>query len=168
MKSFSALFQWPKNLRAPRPPPTLIIFPKSPDQNSEITILLNVVKNLITMSLGPTYSPTVPVGGATSYKLWLLLTYSNGYLEVYRRFQGDFLVSWEAGCKEGDMLWELSLEEFIMGEENFYEGSAGFSSIIKKKLKKNMKSFFNCKQGAELKPLKTNRDYYAYDGLTSS
>ena len=29
MKSSSALFKWPKNWRAPRPPPTLIIFPKS-------------------------------------------------------------------------------------------------------------------------------------------
>ena len=38
------------------------------------------------MSLGPTYSPTVPVGGAASYKL----TYSNGYWEVYRRFHRDF------------------------------------------------------------------------------
>ena len=34
------------------------------------------------------------------------------------------------------MLGELSLEEFIMGEENFHEGSAGFSSIIKKKTRK--------------------------------
>ena len=42
------------------------------------------------MSLVTTYSPTVPVGGATSYKL--VVTYSNGYLEVYRRFQGDLLV----------------------------------------------------------------------------
>ena len=33
-----------KNWRAPRPPPTLIIFPKSTDQNSEIAILFNVVK----------------------------------------------------------------------------------------------------------------------------
>ena len=29
------------------------------------------------------------------------------------------------------MLGELSIEEFVMGEENFHEGSAGFSSIIK-------------------------------------
>ena len=31
------------------------------------------------------------------------------------------------------MLGELSIKEFVMGEENFYEGSAGFSSIIEKK-----------------------------------
>ena len=29
------------------------------------------------------------------------------------------------------MLGELSIEEFVMGEENFHEGSAGFS-ILKK------------------------------------
>ena len=54
-----------KNWRAPRPPPTLIILPMSTDQNSEIAILFSVVENLITMSLGTTYSPTVPMGGAT-------------------------------------------------------------------------------------------------------
>ena len=52
------------------------------------------------MSLGTTYSPTVPVGGgATSYKLWLVHTYSNGYWEVYRRFQGDFWVG--EGLRKG-------------------------------------------------------------------
>ena len=33
-----------KNRRAPRPPPMLIIFPKSPDQNSEIAILFTIVE----------------------------------------------------------------------------------------------------------------------------
>ena len=32
------------------------------------------------------------------------------------------------------MLGELSMEEISMGEENFHEGIAGFSSIIKKKI----------------------------------
>ena len=31
------------------------------------------------------------------------------------------------------MLGELSLQEFVVGEDIFHEGSAGFSSIIKKK-----------------------------------
>ena len=44
------------------------------------------------MSLGMTYSPTVPGGGAASYKIRPVFTYNNGYWEVYRRFQGDFLV----------------------------------------------------------------------------
>ena len=31
-------------------------------------------------------------------------------------------------------MWDdLPLEEFVMGEEKFHEGGAGFSSIIKKK-----------------------------------
>ena len=57
-----------------------------------------------------------------------MLTYSNGYLEVHRRFQEDFLVGGR-GFEEGDMLGELSIEEFVMGEENFHEGSTGFTSI---------------------------------------
>ena len=36
------------------------------------------------MSLGTTYSPAVPVGGAASYKLWLVFTYSNGLLGSVR------------------------------------------------------------------------------------
>ena len=34
-----------------------------------------------------------------------------------------------------DMLEKLSIEGFVMGEENFHEGSAEFTSIIKKKKK---------------------------------
>ena len=49
------------------------------------------------------------------------------YTDVFR---GIFRVGdWE----EGGMLGEFSLEEFVMGKENFHEGSAGFSSIIWKK-----------------------------------
>ena len=42
------------------------------------------------MSLGMTYSPTVPGGGAASYTLRPVFTYNNGYWEVYSRFQGIF------------------------------------------------------------------------------
>ena len=42
------------------------------------------------------------------------------------------------------MLWELSLEEFVIGEGKFHEGRAGFSSIIKKNNEKNKyERFFN-------------------------
>ena len=58
-------------------------------------------------------------------------------------FRGIF--GWGEGFTRGDMLEELSIEEFLMGEENFHEGSAGFSSIIKKNEKIYMKSFFNLK-----------------------
>ena len=64
-----------------------------------------------------------------------MLTYSNGYWEVYRCFQENFLVG-ERGRKEGDILGELSIEDLVMGEENFHEGSAGFTNIIKKKTMK--------------------------------
>ena len=47
------------------------------------------------------------------------------YTGVFRR------IFWLGrGCEEGDMLGELSIEEFFIGEENFHEGSTGFSSII--------------------------------------
>ena len=59
------------------------------------------------MSLGKIYIPTVLVGGATSYKLLPVLTYSNGYLEVYIRFQGDFLVG--EGLKRGGYVRETFL-----------------------------------------------------------
>ena len=49
------------------------------------------------------------------------------------------------GWEGGNMLGELSLEEFVMGEKKFYDGSAGFSSIIKKKktMKKYIKKVFS-------------------------
>ena len=43
------------------------------------------------MSLGMTYSPIIPGGGAASYKLRPGFTYSNGHWEVFIRFQGDFI-----------------------------------------------------------------------------
>ena len=42
------------------------------------------------MSLGMTYSPTVPGGGAASYKLRPVFTYNNGYWEVYSVFREFF------------------------------------------------------------------------------
>ena len=76
-----------------------------------------------------TYSPTIPGGGAASYKLWPVFTYSNAYWEVYRRFQGDFFGLGEWSWWEGAMWEDLSLEEYVMGEEKFNEKGAGFSSI---------------------------------------
>ena len=93
-----------------------------------------------------TYSPTIPGGGAASYKLWPVFTYSNGYWEVYRRFQGGFYIVWRWDWGEGAMLEDLSLEESVMGEEKFNEKGAGFSSItIRKQWKMNMKTFFQMK-----------------------
>ena len=49
-------------------------------------------------------------------------------MESVQAFSGGFLVGGR-GWEEEDMLGELSIEEFVMGEENFHEGSAGFTSI---------------------------------------
>ena len=47
---------------------------------------------------------------------------------------------------------ELSMEEFVMVEENFHEGSAGFFSIFLKNHKKiNMKTFFQLKVWSSIK-----------------
>ena len=98
------------------------------------------------MSLGITYSPTIPGGGAASYKLWPVFTYSNGYWEVYRRFQGDFYFVWGLGWGERAMFEDLSSEESVMREEKLNEKGAGFSNItIRKQWKINMKSFFQMK-----------------------
>ena len=90
-----------------------------------------------------TYSPAFPGGGAASYKLWPVFTYSNGYWEVYRRFSGGLF--WFGGGWGGVAMWEdLSLEEYVMGEERFNERGEGFPSITmkKKQWKINMKKFF--------------------------
>ena len=71
-----------------------------------------------------TYSPTVPGGGAASYKLFF----------------------WVWGWGEGAMWEDLSLEEYFMGEEKFNEKGAENSSItIKKKNNENIniKKFFS-------------------------
>ena len=50
-----------------------------------------------------------------------MFTYSNGYWEVYRRFQGDFfgLGGYLRGRDTGE---DLSMEELLMGEETFNGG----------------------------------------------
>ena len=81
------------------------------------------------MSLGPTYSPIVPVGGAASYKLRLVFTYSNGYWEVYRRFHRDFF-GWAGGEKLKGVTWEdLSMEEFVIIS---MKGAQDFLALLKK------------------------------------
>ena len=56
------------------------------------------------------------------------------------------------GGVEGRGYGDLSMEEFIIGEENFHEGGAGFSSIIKKKMKnKYEKGFFQLEVRSSVK-----------------
>jgi len=76
MKSSSALFKWPKNWIAPRPPPTLI-FSKSTDRNFVIVILFRIVEN------------------NNNYVITILLTIITNYF-------GDDLLPhspWGRGCK---------------------------------------------------------------------
>ena len=58
-------------------------FPMSSDQNSEIAILFSIVEKRRRLT-----PPQSPWEGAASCKF----AYSNGYWEMYKRFQGDFLV----------------------------------------------------------------------------
>ena len=51
------------------------------------------------------------------------------YTGVFRRI---FLV-WGEGLRRGGYAGGTFLREFVMGEENFHEGRAGFTSIIIKK-----------------------------------
>ena len=55
-------------------------------------------------------------------------------------FRGIFWLG--EGLRRGGYVGELSIEEFVVGGEYFHEGSAGYSSIIKKNNEKiNMKFF---------------------------
>ena len=64
---------------------------------------------------------------------------------MYRRFQGIFLIGWGGGFEGRGLCGEnLSSEEYVMGEEKFNEGGAGFSNIIikKKQWKNKYEKFF--------------------------
>jgi len=58
-----------------------------------------------------------------------MFTYSNGYWEVHRRFQGEFFGLGGRGGGEAAMRDDLFLDKYVMGEEKFNEKGAGFSSI---------------------------------------
>ena len=100
------------------------------------------------MSLETTYSTTVPVGGAESYKLWPVFTYSNGYWEVYRHLMGDFL-GLGVGCWDklkgggGCMLEDLSIDKFVVGVENFNQGAYDFLVLFEKQWKNKYEKFFS-------------------------
>ena len=56
-----------------------------------------------------------------------MLIYSNGYWEVYKRFQGE----------EWDMIADLSMEEFVTGKKISMKGAQDFLALFKKKQWKN-------------------------------
>ena len=93
------------------------------------------------MSLGTSYSPAVPVRVQKPVlNLCLHIVMVTG--KCTDVFKGIF------GLGRGRAEWgvtreDMSMQELIMGEENFNERGAGFSSIIRKNNEKtNMKSFF--------------------------
>ena len=57
-----------KNWRAPRPPSTLIIFPKSTDQNAEIAILFSVVEKPYNYDFGDDLLPHSSRGKGYKFK----------------------------------------------------------------------------------------------------
>ena len=67
------------------------------------------------MSLGMTYSPTVPGGGAASYKLRPVFTYNNGYWEVYSVFGGFFFLVLAVGLRGGSYVKGSFLGEICHG-----------------------------------------------------
>ena len=105
-------------------------YPKSPDQNSEIAILFIIVEKPNNYVFGDDLLPNVPGGGAANYKLWPVFTYSNGYWELYRRFQWDLFVWGGRELRRGATWENPSMKEFVTGQENFNEVGAKFSSII--------------------------------------
>ena len=71
-----------------------------------------------------------------------MFTCSNGYWEVYRRFQ--FFFGFGVGLRGGGYVGGSFLVEICHGEEKFNEKGAGFSSITIKKMKnKHENVFFN-------------------------
>ena len=113
-----------KNWRAlPRKTsPTLIFSPKSPDRNFEIAILFNIVekhnKYVFRDDLIPPQSLREGLQVINFDRCLHIVLVIGKCTDVFR---GIFLV-WGGE--------DLFIENFVMGEENFNEGDAGFSSII--------------------------------------
>ena len=79
-----------KNWRAPTPPPTLIIYPESPDQNSQRAILFNIVENPHSHVFGDDLVTHSPHG--RGYKLKIL---TSAYIQKWllgsvQTFSGGF------------------------------------------------------------------------------
>ena len=91
-------------------------FPKSTDQNFEIAILFYIVENHNNYVFGDDLLPHSPWEGLQVTNFDQCFTYSNGYWEVYRRFQGDSF-GLGGGLRGGELaMWEdLSLEEYVVG-----------------------------------------------------
>ena len=65
-----------------------------------------------------------------------MLTYSNGYWEVYRRIQGDFLVG--GGFEKREICWvNFQFRNLAWGKKNSMKGAQDFQALFKKEQWKN-------------------------------
>ena len=80
------------------------------------------------MSLGTTYSPTVPWEGPKVTNFDQCLPIVMVIWKCRDVFRGIYRSGEE--LRRGGYVGGTSLEEFVMGEENFHEGSTGLSRII--------------------------------------
>ena len=127
-------------------------FPESTDQNFEIAILFSIVEKHNNYVFGADLLPHQSQGGAASYKLWPAFTYSNGYLEVYRPFQGD--IFWVGGGLRGGLRGRIFPWRNLSWEKrNSMKGAQDFLALFKKKNneKINMKKFFQLKVRTSIK-----------------
>ena len=102
------------------------------------------------MSFGTTYSPTVPVGGAASYKPWPVFTQSNGYSEVYKHFQGDFS-GWGEGLRGGSYAGGTLHGGICHGGREFPMDAGFFSIFLKSNESIHMKKFLQLKVRSSIK-----------------
>ena len=114
-----------KNLRAPRPPPTLVIFPKSAYEKSEIAILFNIVEKPYNYVFGDDLLPHSPRG--KGYKLRTLIS---------AFISGDILVG---GGVEKRGIWRGSFpsRNLLWGKKISMKGAQDFLALLKKKQWKN-------------------------------
>ena len=143
----------PKKLEGTKAPSHARFPPKSSDQNSEIAILFTRVEKPNNYVFGDILLPNSPRGKGcklqTYFDLCLHIVMVIGKCRDV--FRGIF---WFGGRFEGGGIWEdLSLEEFVIGEENFNEGDVGFSSIIfkKKQWKNKYEKCFRLKVRSSIK-----------------
>ena len=108
----------------------LIFSQKSPDQNSEIAILFNIVKKLCLW--GRLTTPQSPWEGlqVTNFDLCLHIVMVTGKCtDVFRGI--FFCLGGRVEVGGGGVTREdLSMEKLLIGEETFNEGGAGFFCII--------------------------------------
>jgi len=64
-----------------------------------------------------------------------VLTYSNGYLEVYRCFQRDFLVGGGGGEKRGICGGDFPWRNLSWGKKISMKGVQDFLALLKKTMK---------------------------------